>query len=176
MGIIDEQNIINDPKEFEKFFKEKYRSLCLLACRYVRDMVVAEEIVQDVFVRIWEKRGQIQIKGPAHAYITSSVKNNCLNYLKHKSVVENYEKSEVLRTIYNPGDIEEEMHDMELESAVMVAIAELPPKRQKIFNMSRAEGLKYHEIADQLGLSIKTVEAQMGQALKQLRVKLNEYL
>ena len=59
-----EVNIINNPKEFEKFFKEKYRSLCLLACRYVKDMVAAEEIVQDVFVRIWDKRDQIHIKGP----------------------------------------------------------------------------------------------------------------
>ena len=78
--------------------------------------------------------------------------------------------------MYDPAETEEEMHDMELESAVMSAIAELPPQLQKIFNLSRAEGLKYREIADKLGLSIKTIEAQMGKALKQLRVKLNEYI
>jgi RNA polymerase sigma-70 factor (ECF subfamily) len=176
MGNSEELNIIENPKEFEKFFKEKYRSLCLLACRYVKDMAAAEEIVQDVFVRIWDKRDQIHIKGPVQAYITTSVKNNCLNYLKHKSIVENYERNEALRVMYDPSETEEEMHDMELESAVMNAIAELPPQRQKIFNLSRSEGLKYQEIADTMGLSIKTIEAQMGKALKQLRVKLKEYI
>lgn len=168
--------ILNDPKEFEKFFREKYRQMCLIACRYVKDMETAEEVVQEIFVKIWEKREQLTITGSMGAYLTISVKNHCINYLKHQTIVSNYEKAEALKFSIDPSQGEEEMGDSEIEDAVMNAISELPPQRQKIFALSRVDGLKYHEIAEKLGLSIKTVEAQMGLALKQLREKLKDYL
>jgi RNA polymerase sigma-70 factor, ECF subfamily len=176
MPSFDEQKILTDPTEFEKFFREKYRGFCLLACKYVRDIEIAEEVVQDVMVKLWEKRDQLDIKGSTLAYINISVKNGCLNYIKHKNIVLTYEKNETQRLIWDPSENEEEMRDMELETAVINAIAELPPQRQKIFSMSRVDGLKYHEIADKMGLSVKTIEAQMGKALKQLRVMLKDYM
>ena len=172
-GLIN--GILSDSRKFETFFKEKYRILCFIAGKYVKDIDEAEEIVQDVFVKLWEKRDQIEIKGPEMAYVSTSVKNSCLNHLKHKAIMAEHEKSEALRMSFDPSETEQEMGDMELETAILNAIAELPPQRQKIFSMSRVEGLKYHEIAEKLGLSIKTVEAQMGTALKQLRVKLREF-
>jgi RNA polymerase sigma-70 factor, ECF subfamily len=171
-----ENSIFRNPVEFEKFFREKYRPLCLTACRYVKNIETAEEIVQDVFVRLWEKRDQITIRGPVLAYVTTSVKNNCLNFLKHKSIVSTFEKSEIQRVYLDPSENEDEMGDFELETAIISAIDELPPQRRKIFMLSRTEGLKYAEIAEKLGLSVKTIEAQMGKALKQLRVKLSEYM
>jgi RNA polymerase sigma-70 factor (ECF subfamily) len=176
MNFPEQQNILNNPIEFEKFFKEKYRSLCFVANRYVKDINTAEEIVQDVFVKIWEKRNQIVINGSISAYITTSVKNNCLNYLKHVSIVKTFERTELTRLSIDSSDNEEEMLDIELESAILKAIAELPPQRKKVFMLSRVDGLKYHEIAEKLGLSVKTIEAQMGKALKQLRVKLKDYV
>jgi RNA polymerase sigma-70 factor (ECF subfamily) len=110
------------------------------------------------------------------AYISTSVKNSCLNYLKHKTIVASFEKSEATRIAYNSSETEEEMIDIELETAIIKAMDELPPQRKKIFMFSRIDGLKYHEIADKMGLSVKTIEAQMGQALKQLRIKLKEYI
>jgi RNA polymerase sigma-70 factor, ECF subfamily len=176
MPSFDENKILTHPEEFEKFFKEKYRGFCLLACKYLKDIEIAEEVVQDVMVRLWEKRDQLEIKGSVLAYINISVKNSCLNYIKHKNIVQTYEKAETQRISWDPSENEEEMRDMELETAVLNAIAKLPPQRQKIFSMSRVDGLKYHEIADRMGLSIKTVEAQMGSALKQLRVMLKDYM
>ena len=175
MSLPEESNILINPIEFEKFFRERYRSLCFLANRYLKDITVAEEIVQDVFVHIWEKRDQITIKGSVSAYIATSVKNNCLNHLKHNSIVKTYEKNELIRMSVDSSGNEEEMHDFELESAILNAIAELPPQRKKVFMMSRVDGLKYHEIAAKLGLSVKTIEAQMGKALKQFRTKLKDY-
>jgi RNA polymerase sigma-70 factor (ECF subfamily) len=172
----DENKILTHPAEFEKFFREKYRGFCLFACKYVKDIEVAEEVVQDVMVKLWEKREQLDIKGSVLAYINISVKNSCLNFLKHKNIVLNFEKNETQRISWDTSETEEEMQDIELETAVLNAIAELPPQRQKIFSMSRVDGLKYHEIADKMGLSIKTIEAQMGSALKQLRVKLKDYM
>jgi RNA polymerase sigma-70 factor, ECF subfamily len=176
MTALAENNIFKDSREFEKFFKEKYKLLCYLANKYVKDLDVAEEIVQEVLVKMWEKREQLIINGPIIAYISTSIKNSCLNYLKHKIIVAAYEKSEIVRISNDASETEEEMKDMELETAVLNAISELPPQRQKIFSMSRVDGLKYHEIAEKMGLSIKTVEAQMGAALKQLRVKLKDYM
>jgi RNA polymerase sigma-70 factor, ECF subfamily len=176
MSLSEGSNILVNPIEFEKFFREKYRSLCFQANRYVKDITVAEEIVQEVFVHIWEKRDQILIKGSVSAYIATSVKNNCLNHLKHVSIVKLYERNELTRVSIDPADTEEEMHDFELESAILNAIAELPPQRKKVFMLSRVDGLKYHEIAEKLGLSVKTIEAQMGKALKQLRIKLKDYV
>lgn len=171
-----EQYILTNPKEFEKFFKEKYRLLCLMACKYVADIEIAEEIVQDVMVKLWEKREQIEIKGALMAYLNTSVKNASLNYIKHKNIVNAFERAETARVEYDSSETEEEMGDMELETAVLNAISELPPQRQKIFSLSRVDGLKYKEIADKMGLSVKTIEAQMGKALKQLRVKLKDYM
>jgi len=176
MAYQGENDIFNNPSEFERFFKEKYRTFCLLACRYVKEIETSEEVVQDVFVRIWERRDQIIVKGTLAAYIATSIKNQCLNYLKHQSIVEHFEKTEVLKNTIDPTETEEEMGDFELETAIINAIAELPTQRQKIFRLSRVDGLKYYEIAERLGLSVKTVEAQMGKALKQLRIKLKDYM
>lgn len=176
MEEVSHKQILKDPAAFEKFFKEKYRPLCGIAFRFLRDMDQSEEIVQEVMVRLWEKRDQIDIKGPLLAYLTTSIKNTCLNHIKHKNIVYAHEKSEAQRFAYDPAELEEEIGDMELEAAVLNAIAELPPQRRKIFSLSRVDGLKYHEIADQMGLSIKTVEAQMGSALKQLRIKLKDFV
>ena len=176
MNFSEEQNILIKPNEFEKFFKEKYRTLCYIANKYVKDIYIAEEIVQDVFVKLWEKKDQILIKGSISAYITTSVKNNSLNYLKHASIVKSYEKNELSRLANDASDTEEEMHDIELETAILNAIAELPPQRKKVFMFSRIDGLKYYEIAEKMGLSVKTVEAQMGKALKHLRIKLKDYI
>jgi RNA polymerase sigma-70 factor, ECF subfamily len=172
----EEQNILTNPVEFEKFFKARYRSFCFIANRYVKDILVAEEIVQDVFVKIWEKRDQITIKGSFSAYLATSVKNNSINYLKHVSIVKNFERSELTRISIDASDTEEEMQDLELESAILNAISDLPAQRKKVFLLSRVEGLKYHEIAEKLGLSVKTIEAQMGKALKHLRSKLKDYV
>ena len=176
MNSSEELNILNNPIEFEKFFKEKYRAFCFIANKYVKNFAVAEEIVQDVFVRIWEKRDQIVIKGSIVAYITTSVKNNSLNYLKHISIVKTYERAELTRISMDSSETEEEMYDIELESAILNAIAEFPPQRKKVFMLSRVDGLKYHEIAEKMGLSVKTIEAQMGKALKHLRIKLKDYV
>jgi RNA polymerase sigma-70 factor (ECF subfamily) len=176
MSIAGENNIFKNQHDFEKLFKEKYRPLCLLACKYVKDIETAEEIVQEIFVKLWEKNNQLVVNGSIIAYISTSVKNSCLNYLKHKAIVATYEKSEAVRFAFDNSENEEEMYDLELETAIIKAIDELPPQRKKIFMFSRVDGLKYHEIAEKMDLSIKTIEAQMGQALKQLRVKLKEFI
>ncbi|MGC8824636.1 MAG: RNA polymerase sigma-70 factor [Bacteroidales bacterium] len=173
MASDDDVRILLNVALLEKFFRRHYENFCLLAYRYLHDRDMAEEVVQDVFVKIWEKRNLIEIKGSLTAYFNMAIKNTCLNFLKHKRVevvfAQNYlqqQKDEV-----SPLD-----NSDELTEKIKQAIDSLPPQRKKIFLMSRNDGLKYQQIADKLQLSVKTVEAQMGLALKQLREQLREYL
>jgi RNA polymerase sigma-70 factor, ECF subfamily len=175
MAVADNVLSLKDPVLFEKYFKEKYRLFCLHAFKYVQNTVTAEEIVQDLFVKLWEKRDELVIQGSITAYINIALKNTCFNYLKHQKIVVNYQQSYVMQ---NDADsqIDNEEHSFELEGHILEAIEQLPPKRKEIFLLSRVEGMKYQEIASTLGISVKTVEAQMGSALKQLRVLLKDYI
>jgi RNA polymerase sigma-70 factor (ECF subfamily) len=163
---------------FEKFFKTYFKSLHAYAFTMLQDEIMAEEIVQQVFYKIWEKKEQFKVHTSVRAFLFKAVYNECLNYLKHqkhKFSHQNY----VLYT--NRGQVSNENATMrvefnELETRLHKAMNELPEQCRTIFYMSRFDELKYREIAQQLGLSIKTVEAQMGKALKVLRKKLIDFL
>jgi len=171
-----EKNPLVSTLAFEKLFKAQYKLLTYQAMKYLKDISAAEEIVQDVFVRLWEKREAIVITGSIHAYLAVSVRNSCFNYLKHQRIVDTYERNAISGFLADPSLNEENMGDMEFEGAVLKAIEQLPPQRKRVFIMSRIDGLKYQEIADKMGLSIKTIEVQMGKALKQMRSLLKDFL
>ncbi len=152
---------------FEQLFRLYYPALVVYAQKFMINRDVSENIVQDLFVDLWEKRQKLKINMPS-AYLYRSVKNRCINELKNKKYFTDLDKESLLFVE------EDEEFDPELIVLVQNTIAKLPKQRQRIFIMSRYEGLKYKEIADKLGLSIKTVEAQMGKALKFLRKNLKE--
>lgn len=161
---------------FEALFKGYYANLCGYAIKYVWEKEQAEEIVQDLFYNLWEKRENLFISSSLDSYLFRAVRNACLNYLKHKKVRDNYASS--TKSMYSPGEGHDHnpVETLELQKSIDDAIESLPPERKKIFKLSRFEGLKYKEIAEQLDISIKTVEAQMGKALKYLREELDEFL
>ncbi len=136
----------------------------------------AEEIVQEMFFNFWQKREKTEISISLEAYLFRSVRNACLNYLKHLKIREQYR----LATNQELRNKEQEVHDhvvaLELHDRIENAIDQLPTERRRIFKMSRYEELKYKEIAERLGISVKTVEVQMSKALKFLRQHLSDYL
>ena len=150
--------------------------MCGYAKKYIDDIDQAEEIVQDMFFNFWQKRYQVDINISLEAYLFRSVRNSCLNYLKHLKVREEHR----LATNHELKRKEQEVHDnvvaLELQERINDVIEQLPAERKKIFKMSRYEELKYKEIAEKLNLSVKTVEAQMSKALKFLRLHLSDYL
>jgi RNA polymerase sigma-70 factor, ECF subfamily len=159
---------------FEQLFREYYPVLCSYARRYTPDKSTAEEVVQDFFCKLWDRHNEIQINTAIFSYLRKSVVNHCLN---HTRKVENERK------FVDYGDNMEEIHgttdhdsNNELSEHVNRALAELPEKRREIFELSRFEGLKYHEIAEKLNINVKTVETQMTRSLEFMRKYLKEFI
>jgi len=167
------KRIINgDDTAFEIIFKKYYKKLCAYANRFMFSDEDAEEIVQEVFVKFWEKSDSIDPDSSVSAYLYRSVYNTCLNEIKHRKVKDSYKqyaKNFYANISYN--EIEEKEVQSEKIKLILIAIDELPPRCSEIFKLSRFEGLRYQEIATHLSISLKTVEVQMGKALKVLREK-----
>ena len=167
-------------------FSELYLMYYPKLVRFAKEFVVLEEdaenITQDVFTDLWERRDAIDHIENVNAYLVRLVRNRCLDYLKHKVFEQKYaenvqasfeiELNLKLQSLdrFDVSDISE---GNETERLVRDAINSLPKRCRDIFLLSRMKGLKYREISEKLGISVNTVECQMGIALKKLRVKLN---
>ena len=159
---------------FKTLFEKYYSALCHFACQLLKDNVLAEESVQELFVRLWEKRELLNIETSVKHYLFQSVRNQCLNLIQHQKIRKQY-AGRMIESANRELDTEQYFMEVDLIKRIEKSIGSLPPKRKEIFILSREQGLKYKEIAEKLNISIKTVEAQMGMALKYLRDDLKEY-
>lgn len=156
-------------------FKTHYPMLCRYAHSYLNDRDEAEEVVQAAFIHLWERRQSIGILTSLKAYLFQTIRNRCLNVIKHEKVKQQHaEQQSRAGAGYESG--ESPVLSDELEHRIQWAIAQLPDQCRLVFKLSRFEELKYNEIANQLNISVKTVESQMGKALKQMREHLKEFL
>ncbi|MEG1586794.1 MAG: RNA polymerase sigma-70 factor [Bacteroidales bacterium] len=154
--------------EFERFFKAHYRPLCLFAIHYIGDPDDAEDIVQQTFSETWDKLQNSQHILNLKAYLYQSVRNNTLYQIEKNR--KNISLSDEARD-FEDLSLEEQIFNSERDARLWKAIEQLPPERRKILLLSKRDGLKYQEIADELKISVKTVENQIGKALKTLREK-----
>jgi RNA polymerase sigma-70 factor (ECF subfamily) len=171
-----------DESAFEQVFKTHFKNLHAYAMTLLRDEDEAEEMVQQVFFKLWDRAENLHFSGSVAAYLYRAVHNESLNYLKHQKVRSEHQLH-VVHSMKNrtehsagPQDSAGKMMSKELERKFQAALNELPEQCRTIFQLSRFEEMKYREIADKLDISVKTVENQMGKALKQLRIKLVEFL
>ena len=141
----------------------------------VRERALAEEVAQEVMLELWRRRESLHVEQTFRAYLVRSTRNRALNHVRHQRVVER-EAAIAAINLQNSPSAEDEMLGTELEQAVRAAIDGLPEKIREVFQLSRDHGLKYTEIAGTLEISVKTVEKRMGQALAQLRERLEEWL
>ncbi|WP_316804431.1 RNA polymerase sigma-70 factor [Pedobacter nototheniae] len=164
-----------DDAAFEQLFKTHYKALHVYAQVILKDEDIAEEIVQGMFLKFWEKRESLKIQS-VKAYLYRCVYNDCLNYIRQEKTKFKYQEFTIhtMNTEHEPASLKVEL--TELQQKLKQALNDLPEQCRTIFQMSRFEELKYREIAEQLGLSIKTVENQMGKALKILRFKLADFM
>ncbi|MDR0430375.1 MAG: RNA polymerase sigma-70 factor [Tannerellaceae bacterium] len=162
--------------DFDKIYVSYYYRMYRFAKEYVISDADAENIVQDVFMLLWEKRDVLNVQIGLTAYLFSLVKNKCVDFLRHRMIVDEY-KQELKLKLASLEEINKAFGtDEEIERFITDAINKLPDRCKEIFIKSRIEGKKYREIADELNISVNTVENQMAIALKKLRVELKDFL
>ncbi|GAG28512.1 unnamed protein product, partial [marine sediment metagenome] len=165
-----------DKTTFERLFKDEFKGLVLFAIQYVKDYEAAREIVQVAFIGLWDKRDQIDPSRQVKSYLSTTVRNRSLNYLRDNKKFDTRLLTQ--ENLYPLASYEQadRLVEKELKERIQEAISELPEKCREVFLLSRNEHLKYQAIADQLQISVKTVETQMSKALQHLRIRLKEYL
>ena len=161
-----------DSKAFDRFFLRHYTALCHLTARIVRSVDTSEDIVQGVFFRLWVGRSRLYIDTSIRAFLERSVKNAALDHLRHMSFID---PDHDLENDPNAGDFVIDIENRAVLSIVEEAIASLPDGSRTIFLLSRIEGFTYEQISVKLGISLKTVETQMGRALKALRKSILDF-
>lgn len=165
----------NDEGVFEQLFKQYYQRLCTYATGML-DGDDAEEVVQQLFLNFWEKRQQLTITVSLKSYLYRAVHNACLNKIKQAKVRQLYAEEHIKTTEPGYEHTSQSLFKTELENQIHKAINTLPEQCRLVFKLSRFEEMKYAEIAEHLGISIKTVENHMGKALRIMREQLKEYL
>jgi RNA polymerase sigma-70 factor (ECF subfamily) len=160
--------------KFEELFRTYFDSLCYFARKYIPDLDSSKEIVHNVFISIWEKREEFDFDKPAKSYLFTSVYNRCMNYIRDQKKFTDSGSAEII--LENESVYDDHLEAAELESRIWRIIEGLPEKCREVFVLNRFESKKYAEIADQLNISVKTVEAQMSKALRVLRDNLKDYI
>ncbi|RAW03441.1 RNA polymerase sigma-70 factor [Pseudochryseolinea flava] len=180
MELTDQQYLsalkTGDITAFEMLFRNYYQPLCNYAYTFVQDRDEAEEIVQATFMSVWEKRDALEIRTAVRPYLYAMVRNACLNVIKHEKIKQVHAAGEIAFAERSVESVTRTVMAAELEDKIQEALLKLPEQCRLVFKLSRFEELKYAEIAEQLNISIKTVENQMGKALKIMRDQLSEYL
>lgn len=165
-----------DCKAFEALFRTYAEDLCGFAAQHVDDPAAAEDIVQSVFCDLWERRADWRPRVSVKAYLFRAVRNTALDRLKHRRVEQAWEDEEKCGgPAPGPRTPVEALQHRELKQAMQQAIEELPERRRLVYRMARQQGMSYEEIAAALEITQKTVENQMGRALKTLRERLSAF-
>ena len=165
-----------DKEAFRFFFEKYYADLCNLMNFYLHDSVISEEIVQDIFVWFWENKEKIKIDSSVKSYLLKASKNKSLNHLRNEKAKINIQDRLAKAAGNDFDELPESYLDAnQLHEIISQSVNSLPPKCREIFTLAKENDFSYKEIAERLGISVKTVENQMGKALKLLRELLRPY-
>lgn len=162
---------------FEIAFLKYFNPLCQYIWKFVRSEEGAKEIVQEVFMEVWENRSNLNPSGHLRGLLFEVARNKALDYIKHQKIVCDYisekkrQKKESVHTVYNQHNTYEGLIE-----AARQAISDLPPRGRTIYILNRDEGLTYKEISEYLDISIKTVETHMRRSLNILRKRLSQFI
>lgn len=163
-----------DSKAFESYYKKHYKAFFLMACKYLKDSLLAAEVVNDVFIKIWEDSEKITINNSLKAYLYKATINRSINELnKQKAQAQQINN---LNFIADESYELQQMEENELRIKLYAAIDQLPEQCRKVFEMSRFEEMKQQEIADKLGISIKTVKNHITHALKEISRSVDQFM
>ena len=172
---IEDKIIFNEIKKgnkvvFKSLFTEYYKNLVHFAERFIFDQDASEDLVQELFIHVWEQASRMEIKISIKAYFYQAIRNRCLNYLKSLKVIDKRNLLYIDALIH--GEDDSELYDPEIINKIKEAIDELPPQMARVFKLKLLEGLKQDEIAVELDISVNSVKTH----LKRARLKLRESL
>jgi len=173
-GFLFEELKNSNARAFDKIFNDHYRNLCRFAYSFVHDEDTAHSLAQHVFIKLWDNRASLDHIDHMTAYLTTMVRNHCLNYIKREKRKAKLEDIPVNAQAENTTDNQIDVHDF--EEQLIIALAALPERCKMAFEYSRFENFTNKEIAQKMEISVKGVEALIGRALKSLRISLVDYL
>lgn len=168
--------VIGDENSFSMIFSAYYTDLVLFALTIVRNSDVAEEIVQEIFVKLWEDHKSLQIKTSLRSYLLRSVQNRCIDWYRHKKVIAAHIDDISSEMVLFDCDTDKYLFSSELEERIEKILSIIPADCSEAFRMNREQGLKYNDIAEKLSVSVRTVEVRVSKALHLLRKHLHDYL
>lgn len=173
---LPEEDISNAIREgnavaFQHVFDSCYEALCEYAFTLLRDAAEAEDTVQSIFMKLWEKRDSLEIRQSVRSYLFRAVYNQCMNQIQHRSV---RSRHRAFSQWEGEASAEPDVFPDELNERVRLAVESLPPQCKRIFIMSRFDGFSYPEISSRLNISMNTVQNQICKALKSLRQELRD--
>jgi len=166
---------VGETSAFDAIFRANYALLVRVSEVMLRERATAEEIAQDVMLELWRRRESLDVTESVRGYLLQATRNRSLNALRHRAI-ERRSEPQVIDGVARLPLTDAAVRENEIEAAIHAAIADLPDRCRQVFELSRVEGLKYAEIATRLGISVKTVEVQMGKALRVLRERLQPWL
>ena len=161
---------------FDYTFNYYYSGLCTFSMRYIKSKEAVKDLVQDFFVQLWVEAPNLQIKTSLKSYLFTSLRNRCLDEIKHHKVIEKYQKTFFISATEPANQTEMMITETELRLAIQNCMNKLSPRCKEIFELSRIKGKSNQEIADKLKLSKRTVELQISRAIKILRIELADFL
>jgi len=163
-----------DQSALKYLFDVYYSDLVIYAMKIVVNRGVAEETVQDLFIRLWKNRSNLTLQKSLHTYLVTAVRNRSVNFIKSRYGRTRFEDLDEIDQYSNTEATDTNVNVLELREAIQSAIRLLPPKCKIIFNLSRNAGMTVDEIAAQLGISRKTVRTQISIAIRKIRAHLED--
>lgn len=173
---------LKEKRLFEEIYTLHYHKVKYFAYHYLYDEAAATDVAQEVFISLWESRGKVDMERDIVPFLMTLAKNKCMNILKHREVRRRYDKLNMKAELdsLNCATLNDltasGLYSGEVERLFTVSLNEMPEKTKEIFLLNKVKGLKYREIADVKGISLKLVEYRMMSALRILRKKLKDYL
>lgn len=166
----------DDQSAFTIIFTKYYQDLVRFSFSFTRNSDASEEIVQEVFLKLWENRNSLVIHNSLKSFLLKTVQNRSIDSLRHTDITHKYVSTVLEHPILSENDTENYILHSELEANFNLAMGKIPVQYAEVFRMSRTETLNYQEIAQKLGVSVRTVEVRISKALSLLREELKDFL